>query len=57
MKLAFLLYLVPGILIVGFHAKSAIQRNGHNGARVVVTALVLATLTWPVIFTRFFRRR
>jgi hypothetical protein len=56
-KLAFLLYLVPGILIVGFHAKSAIQRNGHNGARVVVTALVLATLTWPVIFTRFFRRR
>ena len=48
--IALLIYLTPGVLIVGSHFRSTIARHGHNGLRVVVPALLLALLTWPMIY-------
>lgn len=48
--LALLIYLLPGIAIVGWYSRRAIARHGHNGWRVVVPALLLAVITWPMIF-------
>lgn len=48
--LALLIYLLPGVAIVACHSRCAIARHGHNGWRVVLTALLLAILTWPMIF-------
>lgn len=48
--IALLIYLTPGVLIVGSHFRSTMAKHGHNSLRVVLPALLLAILTWPMIY-------
>ena len=49
-SIALLIYLTPGVLIVGSHLRSMLAKHGHYGLHIVLPAVLLAILTWPMIY-------